>query len=693
MKTSAILLLAILCVCTAPLSAGGQNSIEGTVTDKDTGEALSDVNIIVQGTIFGAASDENGRFTVTNVPGGDYVLKISMMGYKELELKDVKVEPGRTALVDATLEQTVYELQEIVVTGTRSIHSLKDVPIETNLISEKEIRDLGLQTPTDAIRWVPGVNISGGAPNGAARRFTGMIHGLPAQYSMILVDGVRAKSEHIHTGTNLNLVPLGMIERIEVVKGPVSALYGSEAFGGVINIITREIHEKPVYGGEISYGEYNTVNFNLNHGSSLGKLGYYFNGNLMRTDGVPDANEVEFDYNQVNLLGKLFYHPTDRNTLKLNARYYGNKYLRKADLPRVTDSWLDIAARWETRFKKKSGLSTGLSYSHFEGEYRDDDNRSIEADVVYEGNVNESNSIATGFEIRNETFSRFATPEKGTTIAGAFLKDEARLTQSLTYITALRIDYHPNVGTEFTPKFGALYRLTPDTDIRASVGKGFRAPSLQDLYEKEFDHSTYYRDGNPDLEPEYSMNFNLGIEHRINDYVLARVSGFKNDFKNMIMAQDTGDSLNGKPVFRRENIKEASAQGVETEVRAKVGTLSLILSYTYSETKDDNDDPLAYSPVHMTMFRLYHRLRIIDLGTMLSVEDSRNRYYKTKSGAQDKLNDYTLVNLSFNKKLFAKLSVFLRVENLFDQEFEIYEDSKSLAGYGRSYLGGVRYGY
>ena len=482
MVQSLFALLLVLSSFVNPLTAQERISIKGTVTDKTTGEALEHVNIAVQNTKSGAVSDKEGRFVIENLPEGEYALTFSMLGYKERRVESIRVEPGKTVVLEMALQPTVLDiLQELVVIGTRSIHSLKDVPIETNLIPAREIKNIGLQTLTNAISWVPGINTSGGAPNGAARRFTGLIHGLPAQYSMILIDGQRAKSEHIHTGINMNLVPISMIERIEVVKGPASALYGSEAFGGVINIISTPLPEKPVYGAEVSYGSYNTRNINLNHGASVDRFGYYINGNLIRTDGVPDANDIRFDYRQVNLLGKLAFKPTAHNTLKLNTRYYNNRYLRNLTLPKVEDHWIDASGRWETRFNNRSGIKTGLSYSHFKGEYRDDDNRTIMADAVYTNEFNH-NTVTTGFEIRNERYSRNATPQKGTTIPGVFIQDEARLAPSLTIVTALRLDHHPNVGTEFTPKFSVLYRLTPDTDIRASAGKGFRAPSLQDLF-------------------------------------------------------------------------------------------------------------------------------------------------------------------------------------------------------------------
>ena len=607
-------------------------------------------------------------------------------------LTGVAAEPGIPTSLHVFLQPTVLELQEIVVTGTRSLHSLKDVPVETNLISAREINGIGLQTLTDAIRWVPGVTISGGAPNGAARRFTGMIHGLPAQYSMILVDGKRAKSEHIHTGVNLNLVPLGMIERIEVVKGPMSALYGSEAFGGIVNIITKPLPERPVIAAEVSYGEYNTQNINLSHGSTVSKFGYYLNGNLIRTDGIPDANGVKFGYDQYNLLGKFTCLPDGKQQLNLNTRYYHNKYLRNSSLPKVKDSWIDLSGRWQASLGERADLTAGLSYSHFQGEYRDDDNRTLKADGLLNLAFGESNTFTAGGEIRNERFSRNATPQKQETILSAFVKDEIMLSSRLTYVTALRMDHHPNVGTEFTPKVGALVRLSADTDLRAAVGKGFRAPSLQDLYEIEFNHKTHYRNGNPDLKPEYSLSYHLSLEHRFSDAMLARVSGFRNDFTDMIVALDTGDSLGGIPIFRRENVKKAMAQGVEAELRLQIGRLSVMLSHAFTETEDDQGNPLAYSPKYMTTLRLYHDLKSLSVGSMLSIEDARGRYYQA-SGGQARLDDYTLVNVSVNKKLPGGLMAFVRIENLLDEQFEIYEDAKSVLGFGRSYLVGLKFDY
>ena len=669
------------------------NSIQGFVYDQTTGEKLSFVNIVIKETNLGTITNENGYFHIKELKPGIYDIQVSHIGYKVLTLNNISIKKNKTQYLKIGLKPTIIETNAIVVTATRSIHTLKDVPLETYLINRKEIKGTGVQTLTDIIRWVPGVTISGGAPNGAARRFTSMINGLPSQYSMILIDGERAKSEHIHTGVNLNLIPVEMIDRVEVVKGPVSALYGSDAFGGIINIITKPIPQSASYGANFSYGKYNTRNINLYHGNSLKKFGYYVNINQIHSDGVPDASDIQFDYDQLNFLGKLTYTLSNRSAFSFNSRVYRNKYLRKSTIPKVTDYWTDLSTHWRYKIEKKTSFKTSLYYSHFKGEYRDDNNRTIMGESVLDGKIGNLHSITTGLEIRNEEFSRAATPEKITTILSGFIKDELLLNSKIIPVLALRADYHPKVGTVWTPKVGGLYRLSSKTDIRASIGKGFRAPSLQDLYEDKFDHKTYYRDGNIHLKPEYSMNYNISAEHFFTDNLIAKISGFRNEFKDMIMATNSGEIYNGRTVLRRENIQKALAQGIESEIRAIIGNMRFVICHTYANTKDEDDFPIAYSPQHLTTVRLYKYFPKVGFYTFLSLEKAVDRYYKTKEGNKDVLQNYTLLNLSMDKRFTDQILAFIRIENLLNAKFEIYEDGKSLAGFGYSILVGINLKY
>jgi outer membrane receptor for ferrienterochelin and colicin len=132
---------------------------------------------------------------------------------------------------------------------------------------------------------------------------------------------------------------------------------------------------------------------------------------------------------------------------------------------------------------------------------------------------------------------------------------------------------------------------------------------------------------------------------------------------------------------------------MEAECRLWIGNINAIFNYIYCDSKDDDGFPLAYAPEHIFNTRLYYNMRNISLGTMLYIEHAQNRYYKHRSGYKGKLDDYTLVNFSINKSINGNITAFMRIENLLNQQFDIYEDGKSLAGYGRSMLGGIRFEY
>jgi outer membrane receptor for ferrienterochelin and colicins len=251
------------------------------------------------------------------------------------------------------------------------------------------------------------------------------------------------------------------------------------------------------------------------------------------------------------------------------------------------------------------------------------------------------------------------------------------------------MDDHPSVGTEFTPKAALLYALSDVTKLRAAIGRGFRAPSLQDRYEKRFFHRTYWRDGNPDLDPEYSTSYNLGIEHMFDESLLGRVSLFRNDFKDMITVVDTGVDDGGFDVFERQNIKEARTQGVESELRYSVKDIDFILGHTYLDTEDDEGKVLSYNPKHLLSARVYYNMEKAGLDFMLSFENALSRYYQTKGGGVNKLGDYILMNFNVTKKINENASVFFTINNLLDKRFTTYEEGGAEANFGRTFNVGV----
>ena len=603
----------------------------------------------------------------------------------------------KTSIAQDTVK-IVHPIDEVVVTATKTARILKNIPVETNLISRKEIENSGAMTASDAIRWVPGLNISGGAPFGSARRFTGIIRGLPAQYSLVLVDGKRIKGEHIHTGVNLGILPIELIEKVEIIKGPSCALYGSDAMGGVINIISKPISAKPSLNASAAYSTFNTKDISISHGQKVGKLGYFLGYKYTGTDGTSAHDTLPTNwFNQNNVMLKLTYDINESNYIGLNGKYYHINYLRNAkseDDPDHNDNEIDLMLDWKSKVSEKSNLVAELAYAQFTGSRKDAENITQSANIMFESGALKNQFIIIGLEGRMESFTRTGVDTvKEESIYGAYLQDEIKILDNLSAIASIRADFHPNIDPVIAPNAAILYKPFKNTDLRLSYGRGFRAASLQDRYEEHFKHGSYYRNGNQELNPEYSNAYSIGIEQRIVKGLSARVAAFRNDFTDMIYVNydNVLDTVDGLEVFQRENMSSATIQGIETEFRYTYGGLNAMIGYTYLDTEDDQGRVLSYNPEHLISARLYYNIERLKLNAMVSVEDSRGRYYKNNSSEVKQLEDYTLVNINFNKHFGKHINLFVTLGNIFNTEFSVYEEGKTWSSYGRTYQLGAKF--
>ena len=246
--------------------------IVGCVYDKDSNEHLPGVNIFLKGTDFGGASSSQGEYDIKNVPPGRYTLTASMIGYR-LEKKVVVVKARETIHLDIFLEIAPFMGDELVVTATRTPKVIKDVPIRTEIISLERINQKQAVNIYEALESEPGIRVENQCMN---CNFTSLrVEGLPSGYTQVLMDG-----EPIYTGLagvfGLQQIQTGNIERIEIVKGSGSALYGSDAVGGVVNVIMREPELLPRLNISSSVGQFGTNHFTANGSKRRGNIGLVF---------------------------------------------------------------------------------------------------------------------------------------------------------------------------------------------------------------------------------------------------------------------------------------------------------------------------------------------------------------------------------------------------------------------------------
>ena len=267
------------------ITAADLGKIQGKVIDEKTGTPLPSVNVIIKGTRLGAVTDTEGRYSISKIPPGKYTLIASMVGYKKLS-KIVKVLAGETITLNFELKKTVLKLEEIVVTATRTERLLKDVPASVTLITKEDIEKTSARYVDDILRDVVGVEVRrarGISSPCTHLRLRGFAH---PRSTLILRDGMPV-NRIACGGMKWNEFPLGIVDRVEVVRGAASSIYGSSAMGGVINIITRKPEKKPIsIGADLTYGTYNTWNGGINlSGSLMDRFGYLLYYNHLETDG------------------------------------------------------------------------------------------------------------------------------------------------------------------------------------------------------------------------------------------------------------------------------------------------------------------------------------------------------------------------------------------------------------------------
>lgn len=651
-------------------------SIEGIVVDIKTKNPLYNVNVFIKGKNIGDATDSRGRYYIIGVPAGKYEIVASMIGYKK-ESKVIEVYPNQTIRVDFELKQSAISMDEVVVTGTKTEHLIDESPVPIVMISEKELNRYNVLNAGESMEYLSGVQFN--------TSFTSMAHdalqiqGLPSAYSLILLDG-----ERISGRFPLTQIPADMIERIEVLKGPASVLYGSDAIGGVCNIITKKQGEKPFLKGTVSYGSYSDKVLSLTHGGALRKLRYQISGYLHRTEG---RDKMSW-HNSENGILKLGYKRDWRNELNIRGRAHHAKLCNREEriftfgldgkigLPKLSS--LVVKAHREN-FHDKTHVGGAEEATITDGEV----NR---IELRWTGAPFAKHLIIAGLEglyekMEGDNFTGIKSQYMGS----FYLQDEMNF-KPLTLLMAGRLDYHEQWSSSFNPKIGVRYEPIDKLFIRASVGNAFKAPSFTHLYRRTYHAGGggFWIIGNPELKPEKSTGYNLELCAHISD-IRGRFSFFRHDLKDMIDGKFINDST-----YSYKNIGKAYTQGVEVDITSRILVEELIckVKYQFLETKDkETGYELPYRPHHRVNIEASYQYKKLGLNLTLLEEYIGSQFQDSEN--KSKLSSYYLTHLRVNKTFFGKIAIFLSVNNLFDVKYRdrwIYRDEHCK----RTYKAGLR---
>ncbi|MGH7266921.1 MAG: TonB-dependent receptor plug domain-containing protein [Candidatus Rokuibacteriota bacterium] len=594
----------------------------------------------------------------------------------------------------------VQRAEPVVVTATRLEEPLWQIGASVTVIPEEELRAHQYRTVEEALRHVPGVEVQRSGSLG--KTTTARIRGAGAAQIQVLVDGVRVKS--LTTG-DFDFADLSLddVERIEVVRGPQSTLYGADAIGGVINIVTKRGRGAPGGFVDLEAGNYDTYRERAGLSGALGP--WNFSLGVSRLEFGGQFPNDEHDLTSVN--GRVGYALPNRGEIALTGRYadthrgipfrtvfpdFAARREQDDELALGSLEWRQPWVSWYEHVLRLSGVRSRITFRDPDSEFEprsEIETERREVDWLHHFHVAAIDTVTVGLEYRNEEGTNQGTFSRGTDTWAAFVQNELRLFQRLFLTGGLRHDHNSVFGGETTGRVAASYVLrATDTRLKASWGEGFRAPTFNDLFfPATFPPCPAF--GNPDLRPERSDSWDAGVEQELwQRRVRLGATYFRNEFEDLIQA-----ALVDPVAFclQAQNVGRARTQGVEVEASvAPVDGLLLTLAYTFTDTEDrTTGDPLRrFAPHRWALGGVYEPLSGLTLTAEVLIVSSRFE------GAGVERNDgYTVVNAGAAYRLpwrlppLAGVTLHVKVTNLFNED---YAEVRGFPALGTHVVAGVR---
>ena len=500
---------------------------------------------------------------------------------------------------------------EIVVTGTRTDASRRDSVIATHVIDREEIESSGSTDVAELLSVQPGVSLE--------RTFAGTsvrLQGLNPEHVLVLIDGQRVIGRK-NGAIDLARYPVDWIERIEIVKGPSSVLYGSDAMGGVINIITRQADA--AFSADIytSYGTPSDIDGSGSiatkqegystrvHGGYHSGAGYDLDETTLATDGSARETIHAGSISQIEILPdwhitpRISYRIEDKNRITesgTGAVFDDRNLSEEVQGALGSDTWLSDTGRLRaTAFATyyRDQYDSNQRNSDALDSYQDTTELLFQGAIQYDQLFVERHQTTFGVDALSEQMQsdRLHKEAGKRQRVGLFAQDEWSLptNKRLVLFPAARIDLDSQFGTHTTPRFALRYDPHQRVALRAGYGWGYRAPSFKELLLRfENPSAGYTVEGSPNLRPESSRNVQTGIDWNAVDSVWISLSGYRNDVHDLIGFRTLDDEVANSPTrYGYVNISEVITQGAEINVESTVSAnTSLSSNYTLNDTLD-----------------------------------------------------------------------------------------------------------
>lgn len=584
---------------------------------------------------------------------------------------------------DSTQVAKSLRIDEVVVTGTRNETDIRHLPMTISVVGrqllEKSYQPSILPTLTEQVpglfttnRGIMGYGVSTGAAGGMSLRGVG---GSPTAGLLVLIDG-HPQYMGLMGHPIADAYQTMMTDRVEVLRGPASVLYGSNAMGGVINIVTRKMQEDGVNtNAQVGYGSYNTLQSEISNRIRKGRFSSVVTGSYNRTDG--HRNDMEFE--QYGGYAKLAYDLSnswkvwgDVNLTQFKASNPGPVTAPLIDNDsRITRGMTSFAL--ENRYEKTSGA---VSFFYNWGRHKINDgyipggtpqeshfnskDRMLGVSWYQSATLFTGNHLTLGFDYQHfggKSWNRVLATgahapgvDKQMDEFAGYIDFRQDIYSWLSLDAGVRIDHHSHVGTEWIPQGGLAFHLPESAELKAMVSKGFRNPTIREMY--------MFPPQNPDLKPESLMNYELSFTQRVLDGALSYgVNLYYINGDNIIM---TDPSL-------RKNVNSGEIEnwGVETNIGYRINPRWRV-NANYSWLHMEN--PVLAAPEHKLYAGVDFAQGRWGLSTGLQYV---NGLYTSVAKEKEKQDSFVLWNVRGNYRLCRFADIFVKGENLLAQRYEI----------------------
>lgn len=669
------------------LSNQNKSSIKifGTVNDAKTGSPLSEVNIVINNGIYGTTTGDDGVFLIEIPEELPLEIEVSHIGYKTFRQS--------FDIINDSLEFNLYpqfiKMNQLVVTGTRTKKIHDDVPIATEVIDKDDIKNSGALNIADLLSQRAGVSLQRSVEGGSVLNILGM----DSRYILVLMDG-QPITGRFNNRVALEQILISRVKKVEIVKGPNSSLYGSEAMAGVINIITEDNNNLELIDITARYNntenkfknsklENGSRNISFNGYKPFQKIKIKFNANFDLINNDKSIQLIEIDkVNKKTLGGGIDWTPNNLHNFTFNIQKYDQYEIGESKLMNTNTKIIrnNFSLTHQTLNKKKWNLEQSINTSNYSRNYVqlrpwgdiEKDDTTNEDYIEYELLLNKKfglNELTAGLETYNANYKsdRVLSGKQEMKNYSIFSQYDFIIFNNLNAIFGLRLDDYSEYNSVISPRLGLMYKFRENWKFRTSWGKGFRAPSFMEKY-IDWNHVqfNYTVIGNPNLQPEQSEGVTFGFEYvKPSNYQMSLMF-YQTKFQNLV------EDFTIKPgLLSYQNIEKATFSGLELMGKWKFSDqINTKWGINWVNNRDGNNKIIPNTiPLSITSTANYNHPKkffYLSINTKW-IASYRPQEYDPLKGlyifSEEKLESYTLIMLKTSIKINSIYDISMGVDN------------------------------